>query len=100
VRNCSCTTAWSELSEPFSSRRHLSVLAVSPVHQKLRIGSKLLDSGLAIVDSHTPALPAFLEATPAGGKLYRSRGFETKLEVPIKGLDYPFPIMVRPARSG
>lgn len=81
--------------------RYLSVLVVHPDYQKFRIGSRLLDQGLQDLVA-TDRKPALLEATPAGERLYKSRGFIKEVEFLLceqypgmKGLR--FPLYRRPA---
>lgn len=86
------------LTQPY---RYLSVLVVHPDYQKFRIGSRLLDQGLQDLVASDPK-PALLEATPAGERLYKSRGFVKEVEFLLceqypgmKGLK--FPLYRRPA---
>lgn len=80
--------------------RYLSILVVHPDAQKLKIGSRLLDHGLQnLVESRFPTI---LEATPAGERLYTSRGFNKEFEFTVAE-QYPgmgemkFPLYRRPA---
>lgn len=89
--------------------RYLSILAVHPDYQKFKIGSKLLDHGLQHFairgdgrsDTET-TYPTLLEATPAGERLYKSRGFNKEDEFTLAE-QYPgmqkikFPLYRRPA---
>ncbi|KAI5454412.1 hypothetical protein NCC49_004465 [Naganishia albida] len=79
---------------------YLSILVVHPDAQKLKIGSRLLDHGLQnLVESRFPTI---LEATPAGERLYTSRGFNKEFEFAVAE-QYPgmgemkFPLYRRPA---
>ncbi|KAJ9114693.1 hypothetical protein QFC22_005569 [Naganishia vaughanmartiniae] len=79
---------------------YLSVLAVDPAYQKYKIGSQLIDHGLALADA--ASLPALLESSPAGKRLYESRGFIKEGEYPScttwKGMEeLRFPLYRRPA---
>jgi predicted N-acetyltransferase YhbS len=82
--------------------RYLSILVVHPDAQKLRIGSRLLDHGLRNLVE--PGYPTILEATPAGERLYASRGFVKELEFTLAE-QYPgmgemkFPLYRRPAET-
>jgi GNAT superfamily N-acetyltransferase len=82
---------------PSIHTRRLAILVVHPEYQRHGVGGKLIDTGLAIVDADS--LPAVLESTPAGSKLYISRGFVAKGEAKVEGLDEPLPVMVRPCQS-
>lgn len=82
--------------------RYLSILVVHPDAQKLRIGSRLLDHGLQnLVEARYPTI---LEATPAGERLYTSRGFVKEFEFTLAE-QYPgmgkmkFPLYRRPAET-
>ncbi|KAJ9114729.1 hypothetical protein QFC22_005605 [Naganishia vaughanmartiniae] len=77
-------------------------LAVHPAYQGRKIGSTLLDYGLAIADKEN--LPVLLEATEAGRPLYESRKFVKVLEYPncihYAGLEETrFPLYRRPAQG-
>jgi N-acetylglutamate synthase-like GNAT family acetyltransferase len=52
----------------------LHVLVVDPDHQRRGAGAMLVKWGLNLADKLQ--LPAFLEASEAGKKLYKSLGFE------------------------
>ncbi|KAJ9117131.1 hypothetical protein QFC24_006590 [Naganishia onofrii] len=88
---------------------YLSILAVHPDYQKFKIGSKLLDHGLQHYtirgdgrsDTETK-YATLLEATPAGERLYKSRGFVKEDEYTLAE-QYPgmeklkFPLYRKPA---
>ncbi|KAJ9090731.1 hypothetical protein QFC19_009473 [Naganishia cerealis] len=88
---------------------YLSILAVHPDYQRFKIGSKLLDHGLQHLvaggdgqSNDEPRYPTLLEATPAGERLYRSRGFvkedEFTLAEQYAGMnEFKFPLYRRPA---
>jgi ribosomal protein S18 acetylase RimI-like enzyme len=101
VTSCTGERRRSEAEEELIIYRYLSVLVVHPDFQKFRIGSRLLDQGLETFVTKDPK-PALLEATPAGEKLYKSRGFVKEDEFTLaeqypgmKGLK--FPLYRRPA---
>ncbi|KAJ9095641.1 hypothetical protein QFC21_005513 [Naganishia friedmannii] len=88
---------------------YLSILAVHPDYQNFKIGSKLLDHGLQHYvirgdgrsDTET-RYPTLLEATPAGERLYKSRGFvkedEFTLAEQSPGMEkIRFPLYRKPA---
>ncbi|KAJ9095664.1 hypothetical protein QFC21_005536 [Naganishia friedmannii] len=81
---------------------YLSILAVHPSYQKYKIGSTLIDYGLAFADA--AQLPALLESSPAGKRLYESRKFLKEGEFPScaawQGMeDLRFPLYRRLARG-
>ncbi|KAJ9105375.1 hypothetical protein QFC21_001744 [Naganishia friedmannii] len=71
---------------------YLEILAVHPDHQKQSIGSQLLDLHLS---SMQPDQLAWLESSPAGKRLYVSRGFEDVGDVVAEGWAEGFPAMRR-----
>jgi ribosomal protein S18 acetylase RimI-like enzyme len=81
----------------------LDILTVDPRRQKLGIGTKLMEAGLAMTDELH--LPVYLESTPAGKRLYERFGFrvqkETKFDLAKYGGegDWTSWIMIREARS-
>lgn len=82
--------------------RYMSGLAVHPSYQKYKIGSTLLDHGLAIADAAN--LPVLLESSVAGKRLYESRKFVKEVEYPNcaewEGMaDMRFPLYRRPAQG-
>lgn len=86
--------------------RYLSVLAVHPDFQKFKVGSKLIDQGIAWASSATPPLAVLLESSPAGRRLYESRGFIKEEEFPLDGdgkyaglEEVRFPLYRRPAEQ-
>lgn len=76
--------------EPLS--RYLEILAIHPGHQKQSIGSKLLDHHLSTLKADELA---WLESSPAGKRLYLSRGYEDVGEVVAEGWSDGFPAMMR-----
>ncbi|KAJ9090723.1 hypothetical protein QFC19_009465 [Naganishia cerealis] len=97
-------TTRSSVSPPFVPLlRYLSILAVHPSYQKYKIGSTLIDHGLAFAD--TENLPVLLESSAAGRRLYESRGFVKEDEFPncptYEGMaEMRFPLYRRPAKGG
>jgi ribosomal protein S18 acetylase RimI-like enzyme len=83
---------WKLMSTRTGWFRYLEILAVHPDHQKQSIGSRLLDLHLA---SMQPDHLAWLESSPAGKRLYDSRGFEDVGEVVAEGWAEGFPAMRR-----
>jgi ribosomal protein S18 acetylase RimI-like enzyme len=82
--------------------RYLEILAIHPEYQSQRIGSRLLDHHLALVDSPDQTIvtaPAYLESSPEGNRLYKSRGYVEIGEVVAEGWDGGFPGMFRSPRS-
>lgn len=89
-----------------TTRRYLSVLAVHPDFQKFKVGSKLIDQGIAWADAESPPLPVLLESSPAGRRLYESRGFVKEDEFPLDGEgkyagleEVRFPLYRRPVKA-
>jgi GNAT superfamily N-acetyltransferase len=80
--------------------RYLEILAIHPDHQGRRVGTQLLDHHLAQIDdpsSSVAAAPAWLESSPAGFRLYKSRHFESVGDIIAEGWEGGFPGMFRPA---
>lgn len=63
---------------------YLQILVLHPDWQKKQIGQRLLDHHLAQIDSSEPR-PAWLESSPAGLKLYESRGFKVEVLMKAEG---------------
>jgi len=85
------------------TRRYLEILAIQPEYQGKRLGPRLLDHHLALIDDATselPSAPAWLESSPEAERLYRSRGFEDVGKVRAEGWGEGFPAMLRPRRVG
>ncbi|KAJ9095681.1 hypothetical protein QFC21_005553 [Naganishia friedmannii] len=81
---------------------YMSGLAIHPSYQKYKIGSTLLDHGLAFADAAN--LPVLLESSLAGKRLYESRKFVKEIEYPNcatwQGMaDMRFPLYRRPAQG-
>ena len=91
-------------SDPSSDQRcrYLEILAIQPEYQGNRLGPRLLDHHLALIDSadsELPAAPAWLESSPEAERLYRSRGFEDVGKVRAEGWGEGFPAMLRPRKK-
>ncbi|GHJ84400.1 hypothetical protein NliqN6_0802 [Naganishia liquefaciens] len=71
---------------------YLEILAIHPGHQKQSIGSRLLDHHLSNLQADELA---WLESSPAGKRLYLSRGYEDVGEVVADGWSDGFPAMMR-----
>jgi len=85
------------------TRRYLEILAIQPEYQGKRLGPRLLDHHLALIDDATSELasaPAWLESSPEAERLYRSRGFEDVGKVRAEGWGEGFPAMLRPRSGG
>jgi GNAT superfamily N-acetyltransferase len=85
-----------------ASRRYLEILAIQPEYQGNRLGPRLLDHHLALIDdaeSDLPSAPAWLESSPEAERLYRSRGFEDVGKVRAEGWRDGFPAMLRPRKG-
>ena len=54
------------------------MLTVDPARQRMGIGAKMMEVGLALADELR--LPVYLESTPAGKGLYDRFGFRVKRE--------------------
>ena len=63
------------------NRPVLHILAVSPTHQRLGLGSKLIRRGLEAADKD--GAQTFIEASPAGLPLYLKHGWEPVDELVI-----------------
>ena len=70
-------------------------MLVHPDHQGRGIGTKLLRRGLEDVDN--AGQDVFLEASPAGAKLYESCGFNLLEMCTVIDDSYEVGIMMRPA---
>jgi len=81
----------------------LSILVVSPEHQRRGLGAKMLQVGLEKADEM--GVEAYLESSPKGKGLYAKYGFEAKGEMKFDAREYgcernvPHTLMVRPAKG-
>jgi len=81
---------------------YLEILAIHPGYQRQGVGSRLLDHHFTLVDSPdqtTVTAPAYLESSPEGNRLYKSKGFVEVGEVVADGWDGGFPGMIRERRT-
>lgn len=91
--------------ERFGGRPYvlLSILTVSPDHQRKGLGAKMLQVGLEKADEM--GVEAYLESSPKGKGLYAKYGFEDKGEMKFDARDYGaeknvvHTLMVRPAKG-
>jgi GNAT superfamily N-acetyltransferase len=82
---------------PTEPHWYLGLIAVDPFHRGKKLGTKLLEHGLALCDRD--GVPAYLESTNAGNlTLYQRAGFELLAEVQVGASPPRFP-MLRPARK-
>ena len=100
---------FSELAEKrrerFGGRPYvlLSILVVSPEHQRRGLGARMLQDGLKIADEM--GVEAYLESSPKGKGLYAKHGFEEKGYMKFDAREYGFDrdvphcLMVRPAKA-
>jgi len=94
-----------ERRERFGGRPYvlLSILAVSPEHQRRGLGAKMVQVGLEKADAM--GVEAYLESSPKGKGLYAKYGFEDKGEMKFDARDYGaernvvHTLMVRPAKA-
>lgn len=66
--------------------RYLKILAVDPSYHRLSIGTRLLESGIALADSQQKSIA--LEASPMGKPLYERMGFVAERFIHVDGLVY------------
>jgi GNAT superfamily N-acetyltransferase len=82
---------------PTEPHWHLGLIAVDPFHRGKRVGTKLLQHGLALCDRD--GVPAYLESTNAANlALYERAGFELLAEVRVGQSPARYP-MLRPAQK-
>ena len=82
---------------PTEPHWYLGLIAVDPFHRGKKLGTKLLQHGLALCDRD--GVPAYLESTNAGNlTLYERAGFELLAEVKVGASPPRFP-MLRPAQK-
>jgi GNAT superfamily N-acetyltransferase len=94
-----------ERRERFGGRPYvlLSILVVSPQHQRRGLGARLLQVGLEKADEM--GVEAYLESSPKGKGLYAKYGFEEKGVMKFDAREYgcdrnvPHTLMVRPAKG-
>ena len=94
-----------ERRERFGGRPYvlLSILVVSPEHQRRGLGARMLQDGLKIADEM--GVEAYLESSPKGKGLYAKHGFEEKGYMKFDAREYGFDrdvphcLMVRPAKA-
>lgn len=72
-------------------------LFVDPSYQGHRIGSRLLQHGLELVDRD--GLECYLEASPEGAGVYRRLGFEVVEEMKLAGGKFCVQFMIRKAKQ-
>ncbi len=82
---------------PTEPHWYLGLIAVDPFHRGKKLGTRLLQHGLALCDRD--GVPAYLESTNAGNlTLYQRAGFELLAEVKVGSSPPRFP-MLRPAQK-
>lgn len=82
---------------PTEPHWYLGIIAVDPFHRGKRVGTKLLQHGLALCDRD--GVPAYLESTNAANlALYERAGFELLAEVRVGQSPTRYP-MLRPAQK-
>ncbi len=82
---------------PTEPHWYLGLIAVDPFHRGKKLGTRLLQYGLALCDRD--CVPAYLESTNAANlTLYQRAGFELLAEVKVGASPPRFP-MLRPARK-
>jgi predicted N-acetyltransferase YhbS len=77
---------------PYGPFTWISMVLVDPVARGRRVGTALLQAGLALAGPHATAR---LDATPAGEAIYRKLGFAAEYRLARWLLDVPSPLVVR-----